>query len=193
MKKPDLKAKAAFLLAAVLSAAADLLTKAILFDPLRANGHSPPQHVIIENFFYIRSAGNEGGVFGMLQGETWTLVAMAALALAAVLLILLRLDGRQMWMHVALGLVLGGAAGNLYDRLLYLGPGGAPARYVRDFLDFKIFGWDYPIFNGADVFICVGAGLIFLRVLFGGPLAAGKGAGAAAAKTKAKPAGGQHG
>ena len=168
MKKSHLRAKIAFLIAAVLSAAIDLATKSIFFDPACVDGgKAAPQNVIIDGFFYIRSAGNEGGVFGILQGSTWTLVILAALALAAVVLMLLRLDGRQKWMHIALGLVLGGAIGNLYDRIFFLKPDGSHAHYVRDFLDFVIFGWDYPIFNAADVFICVGAALIFLSVLFG--------------------------
>ncbi len=189
MNKSDRKAKIAFLLVAVFSAAADLVTKAIFFNPAVADKQSSPyQHIVCEGFFYIRSAGNEGGVFGILQGSTWMLVAMAVLALLAVVLILLRLDGRQMWTHLALGLVLGGAVGNLYDRLLFIKPDGTYAHYVRDFLDFKIFGWDYPVFNGADVFICVGAAMIFLRVLFGGPLSGGKRAKSKAEKPKSKAA-----
>ena len=177
MKKSALAARLVFVGAAVTGAATDLATKAIFFDPNVAESGSHSQYTVVNDFFYITSAGNTGGVFGMLSGSTWTLVAMAALALFAVVLMLSKIDGRQVWMHVALGLVLGGAIGNLYDRVFYRMPNGSHAHYVRDFLDFRISGWQYPIFNGADVFICIGAAMIFLRVLFGGPLwgkAAGK-------------------
>jgi signal peptidase II len=163
MKKSALAARLVFVGTAVMCAAIDLATKAIFF--------SGPQYTVVKDFFYIRSAGNEGGVFGMLAGNTWTLVGMAVLALFAVVLMLSKIDGRQIWMHVALGLVLGGAIGNLYDRIFYYYIlEGKRVSIVRDFLDFRIFGWQYPIFNGADVFICIGAAMIFLRVLFGGPL-----------------------
>lgn len=169
MKKSASAARIVFVGVAVLGAATDLATKAIFFDPAVAGSGSHPQYTVVRNFFYISSAGNTGGVFGMLSGSTWTLVGMAALALFAVALMLMKIDGKQMWLHVALGLVLGGAIGNLYDRIFYLMPDGSHAHYVRDFLDFRIFGWQYPVFNVADAFICVGAAMIFLKVLFGGP------------------------
>jgi signal peptidase II len=185
MKKSALAARIVFCAVTLASAVADLVTKAIFFSPQVAEKGSQPQYIVVRNFFYISSAGNTGGVFGMLSGSTWTLVAMAAMALLAVMLMLVKIEGKQMWMHVALGLVLGGAVGNLYDRVFYAGADGLAAHYVRDFLDFRIYGWQYPIFNGADVFICVGAVMIFLRVLFGGPLWSKPAAKAKGGKVKA--------
>ena len=58
----------------------------------------------------------------------------------------------------ALAMMIAGAAGNLMDRLL-LG-------YVRDFLNFYIFGYDFPVFNVADICLCVGVGLLILSTIF---------------------------
>ena len=63
---------------------------------------------------------------------------------------------------------VGGALGNLYDRLLLRMPDGEVAHSVRDFLDFHILGFHYPTFNAADAFICVGAAMVVLRVLLDG-------------------------
>lgn len=188
MKKSALAARIVFVCVAAAGAAIDLATKAAFFNRSVAMTGNGPQHIIIPNFFNITSAGNPGGVFGMLAGSTWTLVGMAALALLAVGMMLVKIDGKQMWMHIALGLVLGGAIGNLYDRILY--PPLDGLHVVRDFLDFTIFGWRYPTFNMADAFICVGAAMIFLKVLFGGP-AWGKAVPKAAAQASAAKAAGR--
>jgi len=62
------------------------------------------------------------------------------------------------WSGAATGLVIGGAIGNVVDRLQY----GA----VVDFLDFHVAGYHWPAFNVADSAICVGAGMLILETLF---------------------------
>ena len=61
--------------------------------------------------------------------------------------------------NIAFGLIIGGIVGNLIDRV-FLG-------YVRDFLSFKIFSYNYPIFNFADIFIVIGVFLLIIAILKG--------------------------
>jgi lipoprotein signal peptidase len=63
---------------------------------------------------------------------------------------------REKWLMAALGLILAGTVGNLYDRLVFNG--------VRDFLHFYYFEW--PVFNLADCFLVVGAGMLLLQAIF---------------------------
>jgi len=81
-------------------------------------------------------------------------------AMSVVLLVWLR-KAEQPLLRVALGLVIGGAIGNMIDRMAY----GA----VADFFDFHLGGWHWPAFNIADSGIVVGVALLFLDGLFGAP------------------------
>ncbi|MBU1670905.1 MAG: signal peptidase II [Actinobacteria bacterium] len=95
---------------------------------------------------------NTGAAFGLLQGSSG-LVVMFALLVVTTLLVWFfwTREGRHLLMFVGLGLVVGGALGNLVDRLF--------RGRVIDFIDFK---W-WPVFNVADIAIVVGVGLIVLR------------------------------
>jgi len=96
---------------------------------------------------------NTGGAFSVLQDCPGALAAVSAVVLLVLLLIGPRVAGPRPAAHVALGLIAGGAAGNLLDRLR-LG-------HVVDFIDFHF----WPVFNVADIGITVGAGLLLLSVL----------------------------
>lgn len=99
---------------------------------------------------------NTGAAFSLLAGHgAWLLIALTALLIAAVLLWLARRPDEPRLQRVGLWLIVGGGLGNLWDRLAY--------GYVIDFirLDFVHFA----VFNLADVFVCVGAGLAALSLL----------------------------
>jgi len=119
-------------------------------------------HRVIPGFFQIVHARNEGIAFSLLAGtgSNKLLIVFAALVLALVSWMLwtaCRAPSLEHWtMRAALGLVLGGAAGNLYDRVAF----GS----VTDFLDFYVGHSHFPVFNVADSAITVGAALLLINL-----------------------------
>lgn len=113
---------------------------------------------VIPGFFDIVNIRNRGAAFGFLNRsdidwQFWLFLGATIMAVAAIL-ILARGAKKQPLLLTGLGLVLGGAFGNLVDRLRW--------RAVVDFLDFYLGSWHWPAFNVADMGICVGAALICL-------------------------------
>ena len=112
------------------------------------------------SFFNLVHAHNTGAAFSFLAGEAgWQRFFFIGIALAASVLIvyLLRKHAAERWFCLALSLILGGALGNLIDRVRF--------GYVIDFLDFYYAGWHFPAFNVADSAITVGAALLILDSL----------------------------
>lgn len=119
-----------------------------------------PMRVELTPWFDLVMAWNRGVSFGIFnQGGAWNRVLLSALAavIAAGLLMWMR-KAETRWMATALGLVVGGAVGNVVDRLRF----GA----VADFLDVHVGVWHWPAFNLADSAITVGATLLVLDSLF---------------------------
>jgi signal peptidase II len=112
--------------------------------------------IVVTPFFNLVMVWNRGVSFGMLTGigaiTPWLL---SGLALGVVIgLLLWHRQSAHPLIAAGLGMVIGGAFGNVVDRLRY----GA----VVDFLDFHVAGYHWPAFNVADAAICVGAGLILV-------------------------------
>lgn len=143
--------------------AVDRGSKALLLDLLKSHGPV----VEVTPFFNLVMVWNRGVSFGMFQsGEAgrWLLSALALAIVAGLFLWLRRVDA--WWLAAGLGGIIGGALGNVFDRLWY--DEGA----VADFFDFHVAGWHWPAFNVADAAIVVGVGLILLDAA----LARGRGA-----------------
>jgi signal peptidase II len=117
---------------------------------------NPPQSIALAPFFNIVLVMNRGVSFGMFGGAPgwvpWALAAFAVLIAAALLIWMRAAKGRML--VAALGLVAGGALGNVIDRLRF----GA----VVDFLDFHVGAWHWPAFNVADAAITIGVLLLIL-------------------------------
>lgn len=117
---------------------------------------------IIPNFFHLTHVRNTGAAFGFLAGirspgRTLFFVFFSLLAIGGIIYLLRGLRPDQRSMIFSLSLILGGAIGNLLDRLR-LGE-------VIDFLDLHWYDWHWPAFNIADSAISVGVFLLFLQML----------------------------
>jgi signal peptidase II len=105
---------------------------------------------------------NTGAAFSMLGDaagwQRWLFAGLAVLASAFIIASFQRIEPTQRWLRTALALILGGALGNLWDRLRF--------GYVVDFIDFYVGTWHFAAFNVADSAITVGAIMLIVHSLF---------------------------
>jgi signal peptidase II len=150
-----------FTIFTIISLVADQWTKILARRHLMPRGPFRPK-VIIEGYFDLRYAENPGVAFSMLQNIPGGRVLLTFLAVGAFLLVLYYLRKTPIEatrLHVALGLVGGGAIGNLLDRVIY--------GKVTDFIVWKVGVHEWPAFNIADATLCIGVGLMLLDMLLG--------------------------
>ncbi len=152
-------------LVAALGGIVLILDQAVKWLALRRLGPGVPVNVI-DGFFSLTLVMNPGLAFGMLgtvpRSWRWVVALLSIVALAVLASLATRLlpEGGRV-AAVAVGMIFGGAAGNLIDR----GRFGA----VVDFFDFYWRGWHWPAFNVADSAISVGVALLALRMLTAKP------------------------
>jgi len=148
-----------------LSLGLDQWTKALARTHLRARGPFNPK-VVIDGFFNLRYSENPGVAFGMLQqmpGGKFILTALAVAAIVLVIMYLRRTDADATRLHVALGLVGGGALGNVIDRIKF--------GRVTDFIVWHVKAHEWPTFNVADAALCIGVALMMLDMIASRPAA----------------------
>lgn len=149
------------MLAGIITALAvalfDQISKALVFSYLVEHGSL----VTVTSFFNLVTAWNKGVSFSMfdnLGGYGVYVLSVFSLTVVGFLLYWLKHE-QNLFMQLALGFVIGGAVGNVIDRVRI----GA----VFDFLDVHAYGYHWPAFNVADSFICIGAFLIVLNGICG--------------------------
>ena len=155
---------------AVISIVLDQWTKVLAREVLRPLSPGNPR-VVIDGFFKLRYSENSGVAFGMLQSMNGGRVVLTLMAVGAFVLVLYYLratEARATRLHVALGLVGGGAIGNLIDRMMY--------GRVTDFIVWHVKDHEWPAFNIADAALCIGVGLIVLDMVRARPAAPPKSA-----------------
>ncbi|MEF2781952.1 MAG: signal peptidase II [Clostridium sp.] len=112
---------------------------------------------IIPGFFSLTYVHNTGAAWSMLEGKMIFFYIITIIFLIGMVYFYRTLDKRDWLSRIGVVLMIAGALGNFVDRLFL--------QYVRDFLDFIILGYDFPVFNVADISLCVGVGCIVLSML----------------------------
>lgn len=165
----------AFLAIAVAGVTADLVSKEIVFSwPDKFTGK-----VVYwwwEGHAGIQTSLNEGALFGIGYGQVWLFAGISVLAAIAIpFWLFIGRAAHSWWITLALGGVMGGVLGNLYDRLglsgeVWLAPdprAGETVYAVRDWILWQVNGnWTWPNFNIADALLVVGASVLFVRTIF---------------------------
>lgn len=154
MKKLNLKHKEIilYILTLIIVIGGDQITKILIDQTMQLySGYE-----IIPDFFYFTYSHNAGAAWGIFQGKTYLFVICALIAAVGMVYYFMQSEPNQKFMRFGLVLLFGGMIGNLIDRIVF--------GYVRDFIDFIILGYDFPIFNIADMGITIGMFFILLEV-----------------------------
>ena len=130
----------------------DQIVKYWAATDLQARGTIP----LWEGVFHLTYCENTGAAFSMFSGQRWMLLAVTIVLLVGLLYALCKNWMQNAFGHMSLRLIISGAIGNMIDRFL-LG-------YVVDLFDFRLI--NFPIFNVADILLCVGVGMMVLYILF---------------------------
>jgi signal peptidase II len=146
---------AIFSIIIILDQAAKFMIQAVF------NGNPYKVITVIKDFFLIRYVENKGAVWGILSQSTSVIIPkvitiLSVLALIIVIYFFLKLESKCAFELTSLSFVMGGALGNIIDRL-YQG-------YVVDFLDVFIRDYHWPTFNIADSFITIGVILLIISI-----------------------------
>lgn len=138
------------ILIAAVVVALDQIIKNVMVKALAAGPIT-----VIKDFFYLVYVENYGIAFGMFRNKTWFFIIAISIISVFVAFMIYKFHNKSIPVTICLALILGGAIGNLIDRIR-LG-------YVVDYLSFTIFS---PVFNFADSAIVVGAILLSLILIF---------------------------
>ena len=137
--------------------ALDQWTKSLAEDKLHRGGARSVPVPGVGDFLRMTYVENRGAAFGLLQDQTTFFVLVGLIVIGVIAASYRYLPRSGFLVHLALGLQLGGAVGNLIDRLRQ--------GYVVDFVDFGYHSNWWPVFNVADSAICIGVGLLALTLL----------------------------
>lgn len=133
----------------LLSIALDRITKIWIDRSL----HPGESIRVLDNMLWITYVRNKGVVFGLFSGLAPVLSIISFIALLIFLVFYGKIPYRNLDVQAGCGMIIGGAIGNLIDRMAF--------GYVMDFIDIRV----WPVFNVSDIAICIGIGLILLRLV----------------------------
>jgi signal peptidase II len=113
----------------------------------------------IPNFLSMTHLHNEGAAWGLFQGQMWFFYIMSVIALGIFGYLAADIHFKKAFFYsTAIVLLISGTLGNFIDRIRF--------GWVVDFIDVYIFGYNYPVFNFADIFLTVGTILFGIDILF---------------------------
>lgn len=113
---------------------------------------------VIDNFFRLTYYQNTGAAWSILEGHSYILIFVSIIMLILVFNMMYSYENNT-FNDIAFGVLLGGILGNLCDRVF--------CGMVRDFIDLRIFGYEFPVFNIADMAIVIGVILILITTIKG--------------------------
>lgn len=152
MKKKDMILGIVFVILGILL---DQIVKIII----RVNMEVGKEITLISHFFSITHIENTGAAWGGFSGYTIVLTIISIAILGYFIYLYKDINFKEkIIFSISLVLVIGGTIGNLIDRIFF--------RSVTDFLDFEIFGYDFPVFNIADMLLVVGFALFIIDLIF---------------------------
>lgn len=134
--------------------AVDQLTKALVKTRMAPNQSIP----VIDNILHLTYVQNTGAAFSLLKGRVFFFVVVSFAVIAVIAYYLIRLPREKKLFRYTLALVLGGALGNLVDRLRF--------GFVVDFIDFRI----WPVFNVADSAVVIGVLMLLYLIMTDGEI-----------------------
>lgn len=112
-------------------------------------------HPIIEGVIHLTYHENRGAAFGMLANHRWVFLTVSTVMIIGLIIYLYMGKADNALYGTGIAMIIGGGIGNMIDRLAI--------GYVVDFIDFRLI--NFAIFNGADSFVCVGAGITVLALI----------------------------
>lgn len=138
----------------ILGIVVDRVTKLLSINKLKGK----ESITVIKDFFSFEYVENEGAAFGILEGRQYILSAVAAIMIIAMIFYLIKYKPSSKLLKISLAMVIGGAIGNLIDRLYY--------NYVVDFISLHYKDvYYFPNFNVADMLVVVGTILLSFYII----------------------------
>ena len=135
----------------ILSVAADQITKQLVL----ANIAMYEDVAELPGIFHFTYIENKGAAFGMLANNRWVFLVISTVAIAAFVFYIIKYRPKDILLRISLSFVVGGGIGNMIDRCFR----GSVVDFIEvDFIDFYVF-------NVADIFVCVGCGLMVLYII----------------------------
>lgn len=110
---------------------------------------------IIKNVIHLTYVENRGAAFGMFKDQRWIFMTTSTVMIVGLLAYLYLGLAENKLYEISIAMIISGGIGNMIDRIAL--------QYVIDFIDFRLI--NFAVFNGADSFVCVGAGLLVLALV----------------------------